>query len=720
MEAPHIEPMSPPPREQQDALAPSKFKKSGSVLPRAQSRDQIYATLAADLLRPLGDQPFPLGETMNSSAAPSFPNELGEFVYMRTYSRWRSELGRRERWSETVERYLNWLFSGYEVPRGLRSACREQLLSFNLMPSMRALWAAGPAADRDHVCIYNCAFLPIDNLRAFSEALYILMQGTGVGFSVESRFVQALPSIAEPHGRAPIRHQIEDSAEGWADALFLALTELYRGGKVCFDYSALRPKGSLLKTKGGRASGPEPLKRVLDFAEQKIESARGRRLSSLECHDLLCMIAEIVVVGGFRRAAMISFSDPEDQELRHAKDWRQGTFPTIRYMANNSAYYEEKPSEELFWAEWRALAEGGSGERGFSIDNWWRYSGRAKGALRSNPCHEIGLRFRLAEDPWSGSGGAGQFCNLSAAVMRSDDDLESMSEKIRLATWIGCLQAARTNFPYLRSGWAELCNEDRLLGVDITGQCDNPRLSREPAAMRRLNEIARETVREAAECLGIRMPAAITCGKPSGNTSQLVDCASGFHQRHSPYYFRHVRISAGDPLCALIRDQGVPLFKENGQEERPDEEVTTWVARFPVKSPAGALTRGTESAVEQCERYLQVMRSWCHEKGHNQSATIYVRDGEWDAVGAWLYENFEEVIGLSFLPYDGGQYRLAPYVEINAEAYAAAVEEMPSIDFTRLADYEREDRGQGARVFACVGGGCDEIDLPENDEGNRA
>jgi ribonucleoside-diphosphate reductase alpha chain len=571
---------------------------------------------------------------------------------------------------------------------------------------MRALWSAGPVADRDHVSIYNCAFLPIDNLRAFAEALYILMQGTGVGFSVESEFTEALPIIA-PRNNETRSVCVDDSAEGWAEALYTVIVYAYQGYSIDVDYSLIRPKNTPLKTKGGRSSGPEPLRKMMNFAQDLISKASQRQLSTLECHDLMCMIAEVVIVGGFRRAAMISFSDPQDQELRHAKNWRKGSFPSIRYMANNSAFYHTKPSKEAFWQEWTALKESGSGERGFSMNHWHRYSDRPQNQIRSNPCHEIGLRYRKAHDPWTGEGGAGQFCNLSAVVLRAHDTPASFQEKVEVATWLGCIQASFTHFPFLRSGWADLCNEDRLIGVDITGQCDHPTLSQDAHLMKAMNQVALKTAKHASDHLGINIPAAITCGKPSGNTSQLVDCASGFHQRHSHYYLRHVRISAADPLFRLIQEQGVPLFKENGQEDLPDHDVTTWVAQFPIKSPDDALTRDDETALEQCQRYLNIMQTWCSERGHNQSATIYVRDHEWQEVGQWVWDHFDKIIGLSFLPYDGGEYRLAPYVEIDKETYLEAVDQMPTVDFARLALYEQEDRGHGAQILACSAGGCD-------------
>lgn len=638
-----------------------------------------------------------------------FPNLLSEFVYTRTYARWLEGEKRREAWPETVQRYIDFVFKGNKpVPRDLPAQAQRAILALDVMPSMRSLWCAGDTVDRDNTCGYNCSFLPVDNLRAFSEVLYILMNGTGAGFSVERTFVDNLPVIAHPTGDS-IDYIIQDSTEGWASAVYFGMVQYHLGNQVNWNYSLVRPKGARLKTKGGRASGPDPLRRVLDFAGDTVRAAAGRSLKPIEAHDILCMIAEIVMVGGFRRASLISFSDVDDPDMRDAKDWTKGTFPSIRYMSNNSAVYFERPAEQVFWREWDALAKSGSGERGFSIVNWSKRGDRPAREIRSNPCHEIGLRFKRANDPWTGEGGGGQFCNLSAAVMRPHDTLETMAEKVRIATWLGAIQASYTHLPFLRPAWKELCDEDRLLGVDITGQCDNPGLSGDEDAMLFLNAVARSTAIIAADALGINRPAAITCGKPSGNSSQFVDCASGFHTRYAKFYFRHVRISAKDPLFHLIRDQGVPLFKENGQDHLPDDEVDVWVARFPVKSPEGSMVRDDERALQQLNRYLKVMRTWCGDKGHNQSATVYVRDEEWKEVGQWLWDHFDEVTGLSFLNHDvsGTKYRLPPYAEITEEEYLAAQVTMPKVDFSVLSYYETRDEGEGAAEPACSGGACE-------------
>jgi ribonucleoside-triphosphate reductase len=635
-----------------------------------------------------------------------FHNPLSEFVFLRTYARWVPEEGRRElTWGEAVDRYVGWASSRRDVPRHVVDAIRTHMLSMGVLPSMRALWSAGPAADRDHVTVYNCSFLPVDCVRAFSEALYVLMCGTGVGFSVEREFVDNLPEVGGATGDT-VTVAVADSTEGWADALYEVLVALWRGHTVRYDVSAVRPRGEVLRTKGGRASGPEPLVNLFDLCARIIDGARGRRLRPIEAHDIMCTIGEIVMVGGFRRAALISFSDPDDEEMRHAKDWSRGDFPVCRYMANNSAHHHDRPTRDVFDREWSALRASGSGERGLYRMPPVKRAAR-RGDCRSNPCGEILLRYRKATDPWTGEGGGGQFCNLSAAVMRADDTVSTMCDKVRVATWIGAIQASFTDFPYLRPAWRELCEEDRLLGVDITGQCDNPRLSQDPDAMETFNRVARETAAEATAWLGINYPAAITCGKPSGNSSQLVDCASGFHPRFAPYYIRRVRTDAKDPLTRLLRDSGVPMSKENGMDHLPDDECPVWVVEFPVKAPDGAMLRDSETAVQMLERYLHVMRTWCGERGHNQSITVYVRDHEWDEVGDFVFDHFDEITGVSFLPFSGGKYKLAPYEEIDEATYRDMLARFPTVAYDALPLYERADMGQGAQELACMGGSCE-------------
>lgn len=672
-----------------------------------------------------------------------FPDALSRFVFTRTYPRWRDEDARRETYVEATDRYLKFISEEREIPSDVLRDIRKNVLTMGVLPSMRAFWSAGKAAKRDNTMFYNCSFIPLDSLRSFSELLYILMMGTGVGFSVERQFVNNLPCVAPLSDEPPIYYQIGDSTPGWMDALYDGLTHFFHGRRVEYDYSLIRPAGAKLKTKGGRASGPDPLRHLLDFAQQTVLAAAGRKLTTVECNDIACMIGEIVMAGGVRRAALISFSDPDDTLMRDSKKFPRcqvcgsrsqshldvhlqkehgltteeylDSYPGAelgfrehRYMANNSAFWSGPPSRDVFDVEWGALRDSGSGERGFFMFPEAKRSER-RGDCRSNPCGEILLRYSKSVDPWTGEGGGGQFCNLSAAVMRAEDTMETFAEKVRIATWIGAIQSTFTYFPQLRPAWAKHCEEDRLLGVDITGHCDNPRLSGDTTAMLYFNQVARETAAEAAAWFGINMPVAITCGKPSGNSSQVVNCASGFHPRYAEYYIRRVRISHSDPLFHLVRDSGAPVFKDNKYANVPDSECPTWVVEFPVKTPEGCMTRKDETALQQLNRYLAVMKSWCSDRGHNQSATIYVRDHEWDEVGAWVFEHFNEITGLSFLPYDGGSYNLAPYTEITKDEYERLLKDFPAIDYDLLQMYEKEDVGEGAAELACAGGAC-EID----------
>ena len=641
----------------------------------------------------------------------SFANPLSQFVVTRSYLRWREEDSRREVYSEAVDRYVSFLEQNRDIPSTVLASIRDGMLRMGTLPSMRALWSAGPAAERDNTMIYNCSFLPMDNLKAFAEMLYILMMGTGVGYSVERKFVSNLPLVSVRKNET-VSYTIPDSTDGWADAVFDGLTQMWKGHTVEFDYSLIREEGARCKTKGGRASGPKPLRALLGFCQEIIDGASGRHLTSLEVSDICCMVGEIVKAGGVRRAALICFSDPDDEEMRHAKDWSRGQFPEHRYMANLSAFWSAKPDRKTFDAEWEALRNSGSGERGFYMIPTAKRRER-RGDMRSNPCGEILLRYAVSSDPWTGEGGGGQFCNLSAAVMRADDTIPSFAEKIRVATWIGTIQASFTHFPYLRPAWKKHCDEDRLLGVDITGHCDNPTLSNDPKAMTHFNRVALETAAAASAHLNIPMPASVACGKPSGNSSQAVDCASGFHTRWSPYYIRRVRVSATDPLLHLIRDAGAPVHKDTKYKDLPDSECPTWVVEFPVAAPEGCMTRDDETALEQLGRYLHVMNTWISRRGHNQSATVYVREHEWDEVGDWLYDHFDEVTGLSFLPYDGGSYELAPYTKVSKEEYLRLSAEFPEVNYDLLPLYETEDMGQGAQTLACMGGSCEvDFDAP--------
>lgn len=620
-----------------------------------------------------------------------FRNELSEFVFYRTYSRWIPENNRRETWEETVERYIDNVVARLngKIPKKYRKEIKTQILKMGVMPSMRAMWTAGYAFDYNNICGYNCSYLPISDPFSFCELLYILMCGTGVGFSVEDSSIRKLPQVQIPTAAGAGIHVVEDSKEGWADSLKVGLDNWFSGKDIEFDYTKVRPRGARLNIMGGRASGPDPLKDLHRFVRKVMVEAQGRNLTSLECHDICCKIAEIVVVGGVRRSSLISFSDLDDELLMTAKN---PPIPPHRYMSNNSAIYESKPDSVKFMREWYNLAASGSGERGiYNVSNLEKYAPRRnfKGDERANPCAEILLR------PY-------EFCNLSEVVVRPSDSFDDLVEKVRVAVWVGAIQSTYTKFKYVRDKWRKNCNEERLLGVSLTGQLDNPKLLTEEK-LQILREYAIKTARKASKQLGINLSTAITTGKPSGTVSQLVDCSSGCHPRYSKFYYRRVRISATDPLFHLLRDSGVPYKEEVGQDPKnPD----TWVITFPVKAPKNALIRSEIGAIEQLEWYKRIQQNWCE---HNQSATIYVRPDEWAEVGAYVYRNFDDIIGVSFLPYDGGHYDLAPYQEITEEEYTRAKKSFPKIDYTKLSEYEKEDNTTGAQNLACSSGSCEII-----------
>ena len=615
-----------------------------------------------------------------------FKNEVAEFIYKRTYSRWIEEEGRREEWPETIERLIDFLISkkGKKIPEKTIRKIRKYMTEFAVMPSMRMLWAAGPAAEKDNTVIYNCSFAKLNCVEAFAECLHILMCGTGFGFSVEKEETEKLPSIPEiKSGKDKARIIIEDSREGWADSVKTLMTSLYEGQNLYFDYSLLRPG-----TMGGRSSGPQPLIKLHDFIRETMHNAQGRKLTTLECHDIANQIAEIVVAGGVRRSSQISLSDLDDEEMRHAKDW---PFPIRRAMANNSAIYRDKPSAADFLVEWGVLAKSGSGERGIfnllSAQNKApsrRYAPLIQG---TNPCGEIMLRDM-------------EFCNLSEVVVREDDDLDTLLDKVETATWLGVLQSTFTDFPYLRKEWKKNCGVERLLGVSLTGQMDRPSLMNSEVLKALKSRVIRIS-RKASTALGVNMPVATTCVKPSGTVSQLVDSASGCHPRYSQYYIRRYRISATDPLFTMLKDQGVPCHPENGQDE---ETATTWVLEFPVKAPEGCLTRKDVTAMDQLSHYKNLQLNWCE---HNASMTVYVREDEWFEVGNWVYKNWDIINGVSFLPYDGGHYELAPYEEIDHYTYESLIKKFPNINYSKLSQYELEDETQGSREYACTGDKCD-------------
>jgi ribonucleoside-diphosphate reductase alpha chain len=619
-----------------------------------------------------------------------FKNEVSEFIYKRTYSRWLDDENRREDWPETIERFLSFIISkNPDIPEKTIHKIKKYMTEFAVMPSMRFLWAAGPAAAFDNTCIYNCAFGKINSVDAFAECLYILMCGTGFGFSVEKEEVEKLPVI--PKIKSALGNEkipIFDSKAGWADSVKMLMNNLYDGQNIYFDYSLIRPEGARLNTMGGRASGPQPLVKLHDFIRETMHNAQGRKLTTLEAHDICNQIAEIVVVGGVRRSSQISLSDLDDKDMRHAKEW---PFPIKRAMANNSAIFREKPTAAQFLKEWAALALSGTGERGiFNLDAAQkkapsrRYAPLIQG---TNPCGEIMLRDM-------------EFCNLSEVVVRAEDDLDSLLDKVETATWLGVIQTTFTYFPYLREQWKKNCDVERLLGVSLTGQMDNPSIMNSEALKALKSRVIRIS-RKASKLLGINVPVATTCVKPSGTVSQLVDSASGVHPRFSEYYIRRYRIAARDPLFRLMKDSGIKANPEVGQKKK---DATTWVLEFPVKSPEGCLTRKDVTALDQLKHYKNLQHNWCE---HNASMTVYVRDDEWFEVGNWVYQNWDIINGISFLPYDGGKYELAPYEEIDARTYERLIKKLPRIDYKQLSKYELEDNTQGKGEYACVGDRCE-------------
>jgi ribonucleoside-diphosphate reductase alpha chain len=619
-----------------------------------------------------------------------FKNEVSEFIYKRTYSRWLDDEKRRENWPETIARFLDFIISERpKIPEKAINKIRKYMLEFAVMPSMRFLWAAGPAAKYDNTCIYNCSFTKINSIESFSECLYILMCGTGFGFSVEQEEVDKLPEIPEiKSGRTLDKIPIFDSKAGWADSVKMLMQNLYDGQNIYFDYSQIRLEGARLRTMGGRASGPAPLIKLHDFIRETMHNAQGRKLTTLEAHDICNQIAEIVVVGGVRRSSQISLSDLDDNDMRHAKEW---PFPIKRAMANNSAVYREKPSAGQFLKEWAELALSGTGERGiFNLEAAQnkapsrRYAPLIQG---TNPCGEIMLRDM-------------EFCNLSEVVVRAEDDLDSLLDKVETATWIGVIQSTFTYFPYLRQGWKKNCDVEALLGVSLTGQMDNPSVLTSDA-LRALKSRVLRISRKASSILGTKMPAATTCVKPSGTVSQLVDSSSGVHPRWSEYYIRRYRIAARDPLFRLMKKAGIKCSPENGQTRKT---ASTWVLEFPIKSPDDCITRKDVTALDQLKHYKNLQHNWCE---HNASMTVYVRDDEWFEVGNWVYQNWDIINGVSFLPYDGGHYKLAPYEEIDVHSYERLIKKLPRIDYKQLSKYELNDNTQGKAEYACVGDKCE-------------
>jgi len=622
------------------------------------------------------------------------PTDYQAFVHKSRYAKYFDGYG-RESWDDTVTRYSTNVI-GDKVSPETRQEIEQAIIGLEIMPSMRAMMTAGPALDRDNTAGYNCSYLPVDDPKSFDEAMFILLCGTGVGFSVERQYVQKLPEVPQLF-ESDTTIVVKDSKEGWAKAFRQLLALLWAGEIPKWDVSKVRPAGARLKTFGGRASGPAPLVDLFNFSIKIFKDAQGRKLSSIEAHDIMCKVGEIVVVGGVRRSAMISLSNLSDDRMRHAKS---GEFPTHRYLANNSVAYTEKPDSTSFMREWMALVESGTGERGvFNREASQKQA--AKFGRRdpdydfgTNPCSEIILR------PY-------QFCNLTEVVVRATDSVDDLARKVRLATILGTIQSTYTKFPYLRKVWQRNTEEERLLGVSLTGIMDNPLMTPKNIALEKtlnhLRQVAVDTNAEWADRLGIPVSAAITCVKPSGTVSQLVDSASGIHARHSRFYIRTVRGDNKDPLTQFMKDQGIP---SEPCVYKPDQ---TTVFSFPVKAPEDAIVTSDLTAIEQLEMWLAYQRHWCE---HKPSVTINVKKDEWFEVGAFVYKYFDEMSGVSFLPYDDHVYQQAPYQECTKGDYKQMLSLMPErIDWSRLSEYEQEDNTAAMQTLACSGDACEIVDL---------
>jgi ribonucleoside-diphosphate reductase alpha chain len=627
-----------------------------------------------------------------------FPTDLQAYVHRSRYARWVDELGRRETWPETVARYINFFGDRFPAtfPRARLSAAIEGL---HVMPSMRSLMTAGPALQRDEMAGYNCSFVAIDNVRAFDEILYVLMCGTGVGFSVELQHVAKLPEVPELFTGTDTTINVPDSKIGWATAFRELLSLLWAGQVPKWDVGKVRPSGARLRTFGGRASGPQPLVDLFEFAVTLFSGAAGRRLSTLECHDLVCKIADVVVVGGVRRSALISLSQVSDERIRRAKSGQWWEIYPHRALANNSAVYSEKPDMATFFQEWGALYESKSGERGI-FNREAAIKQAAKTGRRdldfdfgTNPCGEIILR-------------PAGLCNLTEVIVRDGDTLEDLLQKVELATILGTFQSTLTDFRYVRSVWRRNAEEERLLGVSLTGIMDhavlsgrNGDLGQTAEWLAHMRQHAIDTNAEWAKRLGINPSASITTVKPSGTVSQLVDSASGIHPRYSPFYVRTVRADKKDPLALFMRAKGFPV------EDCVVKPTSVDVFRFPVKSPDHAVFRHDMSAIDQLEHYLVFKNNWCE---HNPSITVYVREHEWMAVGDWVFNHFDDIGGVSFLPYTDHVYRQAPYTECSEEEFANLTAQMPVVDWTEMARFEgAEDSTTGVKELACSAGVCE-------------
>ncbi len=668
----------------------------------------LYRNKRAELRKEVG----PVPEKVKALALESkkyFRNALAELVYYRSYARWIDAESRRETWIETIDRYMDFMREniGNKLKESEYKELREAILNQESMPSMRLIQFAGIPARKTNVCAYNCSFIAPSNFQDFGEIVYISMCGTGVGYTVESKNIQALPQIKLQTGKKVPVYVIPDSKEGWADALVFGMKTWFEGNDVDFDYSQLRPAGARLKIMGGKSSGPQPLIDLLTFTRERILRRQGRHLRNIDAHDIICKIGECVVAGGVRRSALISLSDLDDEEIRDAKSGQFYLTEGQRSLANNSAVYERKPSATEFMEEWVALMKSGSGERGIfnrgslhatlpkrRIDLWQKEykgyfapDGRIVGPIGTNPCGEIILQSK-------------QFCNLSEVVARADDTEETLMRKVRIAAILGTYQSTLTNFGYLSKEWKENCEKERLLGVSITGQWDCT-IARDAKMLKKMKDEAIRINKIYAKRFGVNESTCITCVKPSGTVSQTVDCASGMHARHAPYYIRRVRISATDALFKMMKDQGVPYHPEVGQAM---DTANTYVLEFPVKAPKGAICRDDISAIGQLEHWKTVKLNFTE---HNPSVTVSVGDDEWIEVAHWLYQNWEIVGGLSFLPRSNHVYQLAPYEAITKERYEELSKKMPSIDFSKIVTYEIQDETEVKKELACVSGVCE-------------
>lgn len=631
------------------------------------------------------------------------PSLYQQYIHKSRYARWLWDENRREGWDETVTRYFDFFQTylkdnnSFELDADTRKSLEESVLSLKTMPSMRCLMTAGEALKRENVSGYNCSYVAVDSPRSFDEILYILMNGTGVGFSVEAKFTEQLPVVSEDFHRSDTTIVVADSKLGWAKALKELVGMLYVGQMPKWDLSKVRAAGAPLKTFGGRASGPGPLNDLFNFCIATFKKSSGRRLTTLECHDIVCKIAEIVVVGGVRRSALISLSDLSDDRMRVAKSGEWWKDNVQRALANNSYVAKDNVDVGIFMREWLSLYESHSGERGiFSRQASKKQAARfgrrdLNHDFGTNPCSEIILRSR-------------EFCNLTEVVVRGDDNLATLKEKVRNATILGVFQSTLTNFKYLSKKWKENCEEERLLGVSLTGIMDNQYTNGKSGNLEiflnELRTVAQDTAKEWADKIGIPVSAAITCVKPSGTVSQLVDAASGIHARHSPYYVRTVRADKKDPLATMMLDMGFPAEDD---VTKPDN---TYVFSFPIKSPENAIYRKDMTAIEQLELWLMYQRHWCE---HKPSITVSVKEEEWPEVGAWVWKHFDEMSGVSFLPFSDHTYQQAPYQDCTREEYEALAAKMPKeVDWSKLASYENTDLTEGAQMLACSSaGGCE-------------